>query len=529
MSDMEAFTMIEEKTAPGIYDTFIDLTSAKTSDHDLQYIDHLRKSYPELIITAVPSANCNLLRFAAVGLADAVRDDTVEEPATGWRGWIPALGRREKDTLGQTIFFARYRYRWSNEDFLLYTVGGVQYILKEPRGSETTLSTSAVVDALITAVGTWQTADPEIVWVFDQYWTRDKALFEQIKKAEWDNVILDPDQKQALQDVSTNFFESEDIYRDLGVPWKRGIIFHGPPGNGKTISIKALMHTLLRHDPPIPTLYVKRAATTYQIRSVFEFARRLVPCLLVLEDIETIVTPQTRSYFFNEVDGLESNDGLLMVASTNFLERLDPGLSKRPSRFDRKYLFPLPNEYERTLYAEYWRRKLERNKNKIDFPQRLCPAMAAITDQFSFAYLQEAFVTTLLVIARKGEHSPSRSGAYAYRDLDKYEMWRVFRQQVEILRGEMGSDEDAPVELHHDDSRRAEMSEQQIHTLDCGSDLPEEMGLGAFSALPRDMQSLSLGRMPVRNDERALLDLPAVGTAGGKRLRINSSAFDYGS
>lgn len=64
------------------------------------------------------------------------------------------------------------------------------------------------------------------------------------------------------------------------------------------------------------------------------------PCLLVLEDIETIVNPGTRSYFFNEVDGLENNNGILMVASTNYLNRLDPGLANRPSRFDRKYLFP---------------------------------------------------------------------------------------------------------------------------------------------------------------------------------------------
>jgi AAA+ superfamily predicted ATPase len=74
--------------------------------------------------------------------------------------------------------------------------------------------------------------------------------------------------------------------------------FHGPPGNGKTISIKALMHTLLfdRGKDPIPTLYVRNAPNTYHIRNVFTQARALAPCMLVLEDIETIVTPLTRSY-----------------------------------------------------------------------------------------------------------------------------------------------------------------------------------------------------------------------------------------
>lgn len=100
------------------------------------------------------------------------------------------------------------------------------------------------------------------------------------------------------------------------------------------------------------TLYVKNAPYNWNIRSVFQMARAMTPCMLVLEDIDTIVTQATRSYFFNEVDGLENNDGILMIASTNHLDELDPGLSKRPSRFDRKYLFPLPNRDERAQYGK---------------------------------------------------------------------------------------------------------------------------------------------------------------------------------
>jgi SpoVK/Ycf46/Vps4 family AAA+-type ATPase len=122
-------------------------------------------------------------------------------------------------------------------------------------------------------------------------------------------------------------------------------------GNGKTISLKALMHTLQERKKPVVTLYVKSAAYAYHIRQVFQMARAMTPCMLVLEDIDTIVTHSTRSYFFNEVDGLENNDGILMIATTNHLDELDPGLSKRPSRFDRKYLFPLPDKGERSQYG----------------------------------------------------------------------------------------------------------------------------------------------------------------------------------
>lgn len=112
-----------------------------------------------------------------------------------------------------------------------------------------------------------------------------------------------------------------------------------------------------------------------------------------------MVTEKVRSYFLNEVDGLQSNTGILMIGSTNHLDRLDPAIAKRPSRFDRKYHFRVPNEHERTLYCQYWHRKLASNQ-KLDFPEDLCPILAKLTPGFSFAYLKELFVSSLLVLAR---------------------------------------------------------------------------------------------------------------------------------
>tara|TARA_R110002060_G_scaffold74706_5_gene84097 strand:+ start:1937 stop:2764 length:828 start_codon:yes stop_codon:yes gene_type:complete len=174
------------------------------------------------------------------------------------------------------------------------------------------------------------------------------------------------------------------------------------------------------------------------------------PCLLVLEDIDTIVTSQTRSYFFNEVDGLENNDGIMMVASTNHMDRLDPGLSKRPSRFDRKYLFPLPSKEERVQYVQFWREKL-RGKGKsgkvdVEFPGRLVVPMAEIMHGFSFAYMQEAFVGSLLDIAHKHDDEDEDENVSGAVDdvagggddnLEKYELWRAMKEQVKMLRDEM--------------------------------------------------------------------------------------------
>lgn len=198
----------------------------------------------------------------------------------------------------------------------------------------------------------------------------------------------------------------------------------------------------------------------------------------VFEDLDSVVSDEVRSYFLNAVDGIAKNDGIFMVGSTNHLDRLDPGIAKRPSRFDRKYLFPNPNEEERTAYMKYWQGKLASNSD-LEFPDKLAPAAAKITHGFSFAYCQEAMIASLLAIARaeKGdgyvervclecmeEHGRPTSGLscegegkrvfrglYDWislvrsmdegdRDLDDYVLWRELKKQVRLLREEMGDE-----------------------------------------------------------------------------------------
>jgi transitional endoplasmic reticulum ATPase len=446
MADIEPFTLIEENINSGgggphhLFDNVTDLSSARTADHDLQYVAALREANPEMIVTSIPAFNVNLRAFAASGFATCELDTSTDSFAS-WRGYVAPAVRSDSGQLGEQIHFAKYHYSWSQEDFILYTIGNVQYVLKERGGSEEAVGPSHITDKLILTVGEWQSSGlNQTVLVYDGYWQRSRDMWLAVQKASWEKVILDETMKSELTSVVDKFFDSKDVYEDLGVPWKRGLIFGGEPGNGKTISIKALMHSLLFERPdggnPIPTLYVRNAPQTYDIGRVFTMARRLAPCMLVLEDIETIVTPRTRSYFFNEMDGLENNDGLFVVASTNFLDKLDPGLAKRPSRFDRTYVFPLPNEHERTLYCEFWRGKLAA-KPKIAFPHRLCGAMAGITGGFSFAFLQECFVAALLELAREeGGYNAHYHRRRLYEDdrLEQYALWRAFKEQAEALR-----------------------------------------------------------------------------------------------
>jgi AAA+ superfamily predicted ATPase len=163
------------------------------------------------------------------------------------------------------------------------------------------------------------------------------------------------------------------------------------------------------------------------------------PCLLVFEDLDSLITEDSRSYFLSEVDGLESNDGIMMIGSTNYLEKLDAGITKRPSRFDRKYHFDLPAAPERAKYCEQWRSRLA--DKGVDFPERMCPAIAGITDGFSFTYLQEAFISSLLVVANQqndaGRAAEERAQDGDSSSLESVLFWRVINQQVNMLRNEI--------------------------------------------------------------------------------------------
>jgi SpoVK/Ycf46/Vps4 family AAA+-type ATPase len=153
--------------------------------------------------------------------------------------------------------------------------------------------------------------------------------------------------KQDILDDLKQFFVSHALYDQYGIPWKRGILFVGPPGNGKTHAVKAIINSLAQ-----PCLYVKSFRAEYRtdednIRHVFERARKSAPCILVLEDLDSLLTQQNRSFFLNELDGFAANVGIVTLATTNHPERLDPSILDRPSRFDRKHPFDLPELPER--------------------------------------------------------------------------------------------------------------------------------------------------------------------------------------
>lgn len=220
MATVEPFTIIEDEGSrpQKLFDDYQKLTSGKTTDLDVQVVTALREQHPDLIVTSVPSTNCNLLQFAAAGFATADLD-TDTEPVLRWRGFVGPSHRGGSGYLADATFFAKYHYKWGNEDFILYTVvvgyGTCQYILKEKRGNETPFSNSAVTDALLASIGAWLIKEEPAIYVYDGYWTRSTQLWKEVWKASWDDVILEPKMKKALTEVSGKFFDSMSSFQFL--------------------------------------------------------------------------------------------------------------------------------------------------------------------------------------------------------------------------------------------------------------------------------------------------------------------------
>ncbi|KAL8687318.1 MAG: hypothetical protein Q9218_006472, partial [Villophora microphyllina] len=436
---------------------------------EVRILEALRRDHPDCTVTQTPKTT-GVLKLAKAGLASAELDTATNFYA--YRRFVPPsdnpnAARRLKHALN----FGKYNYHWDGHQFHVYVADYevneytrvlAHYIVFPRQQGDIVDGQSQTVDRLIMAATQHSSQVGEEIWLYDRgYWTKSRKLWRSVQGCNWDDVILSPTMKVQLIGDIEGFFDREDDYKSFAVPWKvsiciawewwmallkliiqRGIILHGLPGNGKTISIKALMRSLYFRPQAIPTLYVKslgRNCDQDDIRAVFEKARDSAPCLLVFEDIDSLVTDNVRSFFLNEVDGLEGNNGIMMIGSTNYLDRLDAGISKRPSRFDRKYHFALPAAAERVRYCEFWRTKLSKSSS-IKLPSQAVTAIANITEGFSFAYLQEAFVTGLLTLvqARRSDlASATPTETAAPDDLDSNEVWQTIRKQVQTLRSEM--------------------------------------------------------------------------------------------
>jgi len=386
--------------------------------------------YPELVVVESSEDAFEVEPFAGAGLCvlRPCPDVCIQRPL-GWLG--------PEDGVGASVGVGAFEVLWDG-----HTMPAVKLTWQDgvctPSRWWVCAPDEAVGRAFFGAVARWNTEVRGEVLVFHGgEWAKDAALFEAIRAATFEEVVLAPELASTLLRDFEQFFASEEVYRRHAVPWKRGALFLGPPGNGKTHTLKALVQALGR-----PCLYVKSFKSRFtweheNVRRVFQRARQAAPCLLVLEDLDSLLNDDNRAFFLNEMDGFAENTGIVVLATTNHPDRLDPAILERPSRFDRKYHFPLPAVAERRTYVRMWNQRLAPEARLSEAGME---RVAGATDGFSFAYLKELFLSSMMRWIAGAE-----SGAMDNVMLDEAaNLERQRRSGVEAAAAPVAEDGEAP-------------------------------------------------------------------------------------
>ncbi|WP_134702699.1 ATP-binding protein [Ammoniphilus sp. YIM 78166] len=162
-----------------------------------------------------------------------------------------------------------------------------------------------------------------------------------------EDVLLEEELKvQIYRSIDEFFHDSGEFFRTYQIPYKRGILLYGKPGNGKTTLVKSIANSI---SAPVAYWQITEYTNSYSIKEVFETSLRMSPMVLVIEDIDSM--PEgVRSVFLNTLDGATSKEGIFLIGTTNYPEKIDPALMNRAGRFDRAYEIKLPNTEMRHRY-----------------------------------------------------------------------------------------------------------------------------------------------------------------------------------
>jgi hypothetical protein len=196
-----------------------------------------------------------------------------------------------------------------------------------------------------------------------------------------------------------SFFQNPQAFAKFNISYRRGLLFVGTPGGGKTMMIRHLIrlcHTSFKAE--ILSINIKRTTNEDEITAFFERASRMAPCMVILEDLDSLTKESavSRSALLNQLDGLKPRKGLLVIGTTNNPEDIDPALIHRPSRFDRIWIFEMPDKKLRREYLEH---------SLPGADPGLVTDISEKTADWSFAYLNELRTTASILAIQDGSES----------------------------------------------------------------------------------------------------------------------------
>ena len=211
-----------------------------------------------------------------------------------------------------------------------------------------------------------------------------------VARYDWDMVVLEPSVRHLVRADFELFFERENWFRAHNLPYRRGYLFWGAPGNGKTQTIR-----VMASHPYIKPFSIDLCDVEHESRDLlrlFERASESTPALIILEDIDrAFPTEGKRTHeksvsfqtLLNCLDGVGTQDGVIVVATANDPTCLDPAILKRPGRFDRVVQFRNPDASLRRQYYE--------RLNPVLGGEQFETAIQK-TQGFSFAQLRETYI-----------------------------------------------------------------------------------------------------------------------------------------
>lgn len=183
-----------------------------------------------------------------------------------------------------------------------------------------------------------------------------KVYVEKSTGVNFKDVAGQDEAKESLQEV-VDFLHNPKRYTDIGAKLPKGALLVGPPGTGKTLLAKAVageagvpFFSLAGSD--FVEMFVGVGAS--RVRDLFKEAQKMAPCIIFIDEIDAIgksrdsqlggndEREQTLNQLLAEMDGFDTNKGLLLLAATNRPEILDPALL-RPGRFDRRIIVERPD------------------------------------------------------------------------------------------------------------------------------------------------------------------------------------------
>lgn len=218
-----------------------------------------------------------------------------------------------------------------------------------------------------------------------------RGLYFVKREIQTDDLLQLPDSAtEHILNAMRVFWSREKAYRDYGFIWKRGILLYGPPGGGKTSTVELLAKIIINELKGV-VVHVDDPRTAIHGLEAFRFIEPKTPLLLVMEDIDAMIENSSESALLNLLDGEFQTDNVVVVATTNYPERLDKRIRDRPSRFDILMNIDLPSDAAR---EEFLRRTHLRFGDEVLSEEvgKELETWVASTKGFSVAHLKELII-----------------------------------------------------------------------------------------------------------------------------------------